>query len=236
MAIKKVYRKFRRYKKKYTKNYNVKKMMGHVVNRGLSYASRVPGPIGSVARAVSMIKGLVNVEVKYLDTTVSAAAITNSVSSFSQALNSIIEGDEYNNRNGRSILNRSISVNWSCIMHASATNTYVRLVLACDKKPDVGTVNYGSVYGSSSNYLTQINKAEDGDRFVILKDILIKLSTAECTNQYGKIYVDLKGTHTIFDASSADTEKNRYFIVAISDQPTNTPTLNFVSRFRFTDN
>lgn len=230
------YAKKRNYRRRGKGKSHIKTMMGHVADRALSYASSMGGATGVLARNVLLLKNLVNAETKYLDTTGGPSAVSNAVGSFGTALNLVQESSDYNGREGRSIINDSITVNWILTINASATNTFIRCMIVSDKKPDVSAANIGDVIGSSGDYLTQIDKEKNGDRFVILKNWLVNLSSVSKQSDQGKIYLNLKGTHTTFSNTTTGLEKNRLIFFAISNEATNTPTIYFNCRFRYRDN
>lgn len=210
------------------KSNNVKRMMGHV-ERGLSYG------VG-LAKKVKFLSGLINVEKKFFQTSFSGV-VSNLTSSYASVLSDIPQGDDINNRNGRSILWDSLNIHWSAKISASATNTLLRITIVCDKKPDVGGVNYGTIYTTGGTVLGHIDKGGEGDRFVILRTFLVRLNAGEGLSQTGKLFIGLKGIHQIFDGTGAtDREKNSLWIVAISDEGTNFPTLAYDCRLSFYDN
>lgn len=210
------------------KSNNMKKMMGHV-ERGLSFGF-------GLAKKVKFLSGLINVEKKFVNIS-NSASVSNSVSSYSIVMSQIAEGDDVAQRNGRSVLYDSLNIHWSAKIHASATNTLIKIVVVCDKKPDIGAANFGTVFGNSTTVNGHIDKLTEGDRFVIMKVVLVRLNSGEGLAQTGKMYIGLKGVHGKFDGTGAtDYEGNVFYIMALSDEATNTPTLAFDSRLSYFDN
>lgn len=210
------------------KSNNMKRMMGHV-ERGLTFGM-------GLAKKVKFLSGLINVEKKFVNIT-NSAAVSNSVSSYSIVMSQIAEGDDAAQRTGRSILLDSLNVHWSAKINGSATNTLIKIAIVCDKKPDIGAANFGTVFGNSTTVNGHIDKLSEGDRFVIMKVVLVRLNAGEGLSQTGKIYLGLKGVHIKFDGTGAtDYENNVYYFMALSDEATNTPTLAFDSRLSFYDN
>jgi len=216
------------------KTNNTKKMMGHAMNYALQRAKGAGGYIGMLARNVDLIKSFINVETKYLDIANNTAA-SSALNSYSIVLNPVVEGDDYFQRQGRSILNDSLTLNYTYTANAGALQTFCRVIVVADLKPDIGAAVISDVLGGSAGFLTQIDKASNGDRFVILKSMILS-TNANNPNMSGKIHLNLKGTHTLFDATTSDHEKNKLYIMAVSDQATNAPALAFYSRFRYKDN
>lgn len=213
-----------------------RKLLGGVIDTGLQYASSFPGPVGMVAKGLQYVKSVINVENNRKDTSITLNPSTQ-VNATGSDLNAIAQGDDIGARTGRSILANSVIVNYSLIKHASASQTFVRLVLVCDKKPDTGNANYGEIYGVGANYQSFIDRANGADdRFIILKSKTIALD-ANHTLESGKFKLSLKGVHVRYDGTAAtDFETNRIMIVAISNESTNTPTVFIDSRFTYSDN
>lgn len=232
MAYRKFYKKTRKfYKKRYPKRNGVKRMLGSAV--GYLNTAR------KVMKWANQAKKMINSEKKYLDTVVTATNVDNTGTTYNQIINAIPEGDDYNSRDGRSILNDSIHLTYTAKVNSSATNTILKMVLVCDKKPDATTAcSYNQVYGSAA-VNAQINKASEGDRFVILAKRVLKLNPGASPSITGDIYYKLNGVHTKYDGTGStigDVEKNAYFVIAVSDEATNYPTLAFTSRFSWYDN
>lgn len=219
---------------------NMKRMLGHVANKALDYAKLVPGPVGTLARGLGMMKSFINVEEKYVDTILATSTIPSTPATISLLLNAIAQGDGYNQRNGQSVINKSVTINYALTMNSVAVFTSIKIALVMDKKPDVTALTTAAtVYGAASNYLSQVDKEENGDRYVILKSEIINLDSAYRRTYFNKWHVDLTETHTLWDGTTgaiADFEKNALFIVAVSDQPTNLPVLDVNARFRYFDN
>lgn len=218
------------------KNENLKKMMGHVANKALDYAKTRPGAVGSLARGLGMLKKFINVETKYIDIVQTPTPINNNpTGSYHQLFNPVIQGDQYNQRNGQSIVNKSVTMNIYLQMQSAAVTTLIKVALVMDKKPDVGTPDVSSVFGTTATPLSQIDTEENGDRFVILKHDIICLDSSHLVALM-QWYVDLTETHTLFDSAGNDIEKNALWLFTISDQPTLYPAISVNSRFRFYDN
>lgn len=232
MPPKKFYK--RRYypKKNYRKkSTNARRMMGH---RGRNYLST----IRSVMKWANLARNMINCEKKYRDVAVNSNP--SSVSTLSVLLNGLAEGDDTQNRNGRSVLADSLHVRWTSKLGNAATNTMLKFVIVCDKKPDITTpTSWAQVYGGNE-INGQIDKQNEGDRFVILKQHMVRLNDGTGRSASGDIYLSLKGVHIKYDGTGStgtvDLESNAIYIIAISDEPTNAPIFNFVSRFSFYDN
>jgi len=231
MAPKKFYK--RRYVKKRfrRKTTNARRMMGHT---GRNYLNT----FRSVMKWANLARNMINCEKKYRDVAVNSNPT--SVATLSVLLNGLAEGDDTQNRNGRSVLADSLHLRWTSKLGNAATNTMLKFVIVCDKKPDItAPTSWSQVYGANE-INGQIDKQNEGSRFVILKQHMVRLNDGTGRSASGDIYLSLKGIHVKYDGTASttisDLESNAIYIIAISDEPTNAPIFNFVSRFSFYDN
>ncbi len=212
------------YKKKYTK---YKKRKGQ-----FTYGQVLDKVVGDVSR----LKGLINTEFKTVDTS-SATAV--SASGTVQLLNATIAGDDFDNRDGRVIRCKSIQYAINIIMEpATAVNTTTRVMLVIDKQPNGVLMTVGELLTSGASNL-DFRNLDNRKRFIILSDKIVMQSNTANTLDRLELYkqIDMK---TIYDDSNAgtiaDIESNALFLVMISSEATNTPTLQVETRMRFIDN
>ncbi len=189
------------------------------------------------ARALKValfVKSLVNSELKTHDGTIASAASSTATLNH---LSSIAVGDDFNSRDGRKVRMKSIQIKGSLQMHTTATNTRFRMVLFQD------TMNTGTA-PTASDIIANTYDLRDEDpnnmaRYKILWDKRIILTeTVAGTNpernfQYYK-KLDLPVTYT--GTAGSDYGKNTLWLLFISDEATNTPTLNMQARMRYRDN
>lgn len=215
------------------KNDNMKRMLGHVANKALEHAKNIPGPVGVLARGLGMVKNFINVETKYLDVPISSSFGAGGVLIL---LNNVLQGAGVNNRNGVSILSKNLTLNLAVDIGAVTTFSPIRMAIIVDKKPDILIpVAYTDIYGTNQAW-AQVDKEENGDRFVILKDMQQSLSAQGNPAEFHKFFIDLTGVHILFDDTAGNVfEKNAIYLVLMSNGPSNT-SVNGTSRFRFYDN
>lgn len=230
-------------KKPFYKRKSYQKLMGKTVNGALDYASRVEGPIGTVARGLLSIKNLINVETHFKDANGGAPFESNpsAAGTLIQLFNGISQGDDHQNRNGISILNKSLSLRMLISRDFTPTtnsDAAVRLVIIMDKKPELGTPTWTTVYGSSVPYTAYIDKENVGDRFVIMKEIDTFVSDAYPKRNI-KIHMNIPQTHTRYDGTGAtygDIQSGALFVMALTDNTTDPPVHSYTTRFRYYDN
>jgi len=232
----KPYRRFRGGRRNYknTKtNRNRKLVTGKDEHPIFKYA-RYAGAVGQIAKTVSDVYKLVNAEAKYVDATGSG---TQSSTLGINYLTAIGAGTTDQTRNGNSILGKDLQIHYTISMNSSATNTFFRIMIICDKQQDGADPTAGSILADPTKINSLLNK-DFTLRFVNMKDITIPLSTSGNSSASGKIYLKVPW-HIYYDGTGSTVsqfKENQIFLVMLSNEATNTPTINWYSRFNFYDN
>jgi len=185
-----------------------------------------------------VLKSMVNSEKKVFETGLSSV-VTSTTGSIT-SLTDIAQGDDYQNREGRSILMNSLETRLTFTINASATETFVRCLWVLDtmgqdsgsSPPTIAgqiliTNAYNTLRSSNPVYMK---------RFVILKDELLKLDqvnnpTVVC-HQFRKMHHHVKYNGT----AAADSAEGTIWFVCLSNEATNVPAINGISRIRYYDN
>lgn len=210
----------------------VRKLAGQPAESMVDRIARYGGAIGKVASTVAGIASLINVETKNYDSSFNS---TISSSGTGQSFVDIGQGNADNQRNGEKVVSKDLNINYDLTCNSSATNTTVGLAIVMDKKPEVGASNWATVF-SANDPNAMLNK-DNTDRYIILKRLTIPLSSITNSHASGKIYLNLKRIHIEWNSStSTDFEKNNIFMLMISNEATNTPTLKYYARYNFYDN
>lgn len=185
---------------------------------------------------VKMLKNLINVEFKKHD-------VYNSVNSNNTGnlilLNGLSNGDDYNDRDGRSVRFKSIQVQTRTLLNPSSTNTVFRMILFLDKQANAGSPAVTELLDVSTAARTDAFRNLDyRKRYVILKDKRFTINSdypEKIVDFYKKL--DMK---TIYDDSSTSTindiTTNSLYLYLVSDEVTNTPATLYNVRLRFIDN
>lgn len=219
------------YRRRYKRRYNRRRY-----NRRPRYTTM--GAAGFLAkkaiRGVRYLKGLVNAEKYHLDTVVSGAiSTTPSVTH----LTAIATGDGDGARTGNSILMRGLSFSMTWNMNASATNTWIRMVLVQDTQ-QIGdtTPAFTDIFDSgSSNIINLLNKNTLG-RFKILRDKVISFSSNSKTDYSKKGFIRFYNHVRYNGTASSDIQKMGLYLLFVSNEATNTPTVSSVWRVFYYDN
>lgn len=183
---------------------------------------------------VKFMKGLINCEKKYM--------INNFNSNVSTTANVLLltncaEGDDETQRNGRSVLTRSVYVNGYVTVNASATGTVFRYVLFVDKNSN-GVAPAAAEVLTASSVTSTLNQDNAGSRFTIIADKHITLYPAQKPivniSCFRKVYHHTKWDGTT--AVQADCVSGHIYLLMVSNEATNTPTPVLETRVGFYDN
>lgn len=186
----------------------------------------------SAMKGVKYLKGLVNSEVHKLESDIGASV---SDSGSITHLTPITQGDSTANRQGNSVLGKYLTCRGILTKHASATATQVRCMLFRDNQ-QVGDTSPGiSDILQSTPYINSMLSSTTVGRFTKLYDKLVFLSSNKPSGQF-VINLAVK-SHVRFNGSaSSDIQKNGLYLVLVSNEATNTPSVDAQARFGFYDN
>jgi len=181
------------------------------------------------------VKKLLNVERKILDNTINVAPST---SGLVINLTNCSQGDDYNNRQGDSILAKSIDLRYSVQMNASASFTTARCMLVRDNWQQGTDPTFSELLENPTNTRSFLNHDQNG-RFTILMDQKIVLlqsteKSAFVSDKHFNLNHHIKFTGT--DNLDASNSAGHLYLMVMSNEATNTPTFYGFSRFRFIDN
>lgn len=182
-------------------------------------------------KGFNYLKSLINVEKKFLDVTNNNQAIGSSPVVY--PLTQMATGDDYKTRDGNSIKASSILIRLSAVLDTSAEQTFVRMLLVRDMEQNTSTPA-GSDILESNDYLSPISHV-NGKRFYVMCDKylnLTKTGNSKMIKCYKKLYHHIRFS----SSSSTDTREGNLYLLLISDQAVNTPTIDFTSRLRYIDN
>lgn len=242
------YRRRTNYRRRpYRRNYQRKgrlatarKMTGTEPKSTVDKIAQGVGTVATIAKTVSGIVSMINVEDKFVDTAISAA-VTNAAP-YAVTLNAIAQGSDYNQRNGNKVLDKCLQCNLRVFLDASATalaTQMMRIVILIDKKPQIGALTFGTVYTPSTSVAGFINKNTVGDRIVVLKDMKLVLNGGNNRYFYRKFYCSLSRLHTQWTGSTATAfESGQIYLLAITDVTGASPAvlLDGNARFCYMDN
>lgn len=221
-------------KKYYTKN--TKKRKVRTKNRGmLSKAYHHKFSVADVAKQVHRLRGIINSELMNHDLSVSTSSYTNSGAISCCTL--ISQGVD-SGRVGLSILAKSFELRLRATIHASATFTTLRLIVFTDNMQQ-GTLPTVTEVLESASMLAQYEADNNLGRFGKLYDGIINLDSSSKQGDYLNVTIPLGNKHIKFNgtgATQADQGKQSIYVLGISNEATNAPSVDWVSRVRYYDN
>lgn len=182
-------------------------------------------------RGVRYIRGLVNSEKKHHDVTWTPTVNTTGTT---RSLTSIAQGDGISTRDGNSILVKSLYFRMSSQLNSGATASFVRFIVFQDKQQVADTTPGVTDVLETADYLSHLNRANLG-RFKILRDVTYGLDGNTVVRVF-KRYIYLN-THIRYNGTaSTDIQKNGLHVLAISNEATNVPTVDFNFSISYHDN
>lgn len=185
-------------------------------------------------RMAKYVRSLVNVEYKNID--FGSTAAISSTATYSDAITDVAQGDDQTNRSGRTIKLTSIEVRHGLAIHASATQSAVRIIFGIDHDPTGVTATAGDLISdtASINSLRTITASQG--RFTVLLDRIYDMSNAGTRNINYKWFHKL-GHHNFYNGTAAASNgKGRLFMLLISNEATNTVAQDLKIRVKFIDN
>lgn len=186
--------------------------------------------------AVNYIRGMINCEKKYF--TVNSANTVDQ-NGIVVPLSQIDMGSGNNQRNGYSILLRSIYAQLEFKLDPSGTNATVRCIIIMDTE-NTGTVPTVSqllqTVGSINAVTSPINTESGINRFKICLDKKVILCSGGTTRQSRKFFLK-QFKHVKYGGSlGTDESKNQYYMMLVSSETINLPAVVWSIRSGYYDN
>lgn len=197
-----------------------------------------PRQIGSMALSaasgVKYLKSIVNSERHYHTRT---ADLNPSSTGQVVHLTDVGQDDTSTGRTGNSILLRGININLECSMNASITNgeTYFRIIVFKDNQQIGDTTPAVTDILESAKTSAFLNQDHAG-RFQILKNYYFSLDSIKGKSRIIRHYIN-QHLHVRWNGiNGSDIQKNGIYILFLSDEPTNTPSVNYNIKLGWHDN
>lgn len=220
------YGRYRRYRK-------YGRMAGRFIRRHATYRNFRRGV--NVYRDLRYLKSVINVEKKYSDIN---ATITPSTTPNIILLNGLQIGDTSTTREGQTI--KMWSVQWKIVgtINTAATTTNVRVIVFRDRQPNGAAPTAANLLQNGTGINSPLN-ISFGRRFLVYYDRQKTLSVngTEGMKMWG--FKRLK-FHTQYNTGNVgditDISTNSLYVLIMSDQATNTPSVAYYFRIRWIDN
>lgn len=168
---------------------------------------------------------IANGSIANVDTTGSIAALTN-----------ISQGDDLTNREGRTIRAKSLWVKFRAVYDVdnSPVISYYRVMIILDTEQRGTDPGINDILESSGGYLAfRANKYKR--RFVSLYDKVFWLDGVNRKSDFNEFYKRMNIPMDWSSATSTDKIGNHIFLVAISSDPVNGPSLGYRTCLKYTD-
>ncbi len=189
----------------------------------------------AIARGV---KALLNVEYKSHTVTAAALAITDSASATNLTL--LVQGDTDITRDGSQVKFTSLRFGFTLKSNASATRTNVRIMLVHDKQTNQAQATATQVLQDSTpiDAIISAYNIDNVSRFNILYDKVFSLDPSYIPTLSRVVHkkLNLKVRYDANAGDVTDLTQDSIFLIMVSDQVTNDPTISHQIRLRYLDN
>ncbi len=195
---------------------------------------------GDAQKALALatrLKGLVNVEFKFLDHI--AVSTVSATPTIIQITNAAV-GDTAETRDGDQVKLTSIYLNYIITLNASATASTMRVMLIKDSQTNGAIYTAAQLFADSTandNLVSPLN-LDNKYRFKVLYDRNHIVSSTGKSIIHLKKYIKVSDKIRYGGAAGDITDLNSasYSILAVSNEATNQPTFQRSFRVRFVDN
>lgn len=220
------------------KTQSIRRLAGQSAMTMVERMAQMPGSLGQLAGSVVMLKKFINSEVKFKDTTISGSIGTGGT--YQVLLNGISQGDDFANRQGRSLLMKDLSVRFK--VQSTLTNSNIQSIgwaIVLDKKPDETTpCTWGNVFTLNSVF-AHVRKQDYSGRFVIMARGQLQINYPDRASVSTKRYINLNGIHIKYDGTDAtqnSLDQNAIHFIATTDQASDTAIVLGEARLNYFDN
>lgn len=205
------------------------------IKSGVNLASKVASTAMTVGKLVSMV----NAEKQYYDNNTALVTRNPTPAGVIDIMSGIPQGDDNGQRTGNSIKLSSLYLTLQCGMSAAATQTFVRFILFEDKFNTGTTPTASNVLGltlaTGWSVIAPLN-SDFSTRYRILMDKRIALSQNGRQNYIMKKYIKQNRHIHYTGPGSADTYNGNIYLLMVSNEGINTPTVFFNCRVGYYDN
>lgn len=210
----------------------IRRRPGMTIKKAVRYASYIPPLI----KTVQQIKGLVNSEYKHLEYT---PTLTPTTSGTMTQITQIAQGDQANQREGRSVLLKSLLIRGTITQDVNDTSTYnmIRMIIF-QTKNDNDAPTVAKLLDGSATYLDPLN-LDYSHNVRILNDKVFRLYpkwSGDHQQIFFKRYFKLN-THCQYDGTgSTQVKAGNLWVALVSDVASYGPSVLLNMRMRYTDN
>lgn len=210
------------------------------------YVKKAPGRMATYGAAASQlwkdvqsIKGLINTEWKLVEASATTAPQT---SGYFTLLNGIAQGDDYTQRQGRSVLLKSLEMKHYMNSNSGAVKEIIRCICFIDREPAGVAPTVAQVLDQTSGFANYVafRNLNFRKRFKIIQDQTTCLNEGTSNEGVFKKWYFPLNFHTIYGSTgntiSSINEGALYCLLISNYDSPNSPNVNMTFRVRFIDN
>lgn len=183
-------------------------------------------------RGVRYIKGLVNSE---MFTATYSANINPTNSGTMLSLNQLATGDGNGARTGNSVFMRRINAHFTVVNNVTAGQVFHRWILFIDNQQIGDTAPTATDILESADVRSSLNSTTAG-RFKILKNWEFCTSQIKGDTRVIKFFRDIRHHVRFNGTASTDIQKGGIYLLFMSNQSTNTPSVSYNIKTSYHDN
>ncbi len=193
------------------------------------------GMATKVAKDVMYLKSLLNIEYFSIGT---AFTVDPNSSGAVLNLSAIAQGDDNNSRQGNKIRAKNLLCSGVITLHASATDSRVRLVIVRDNNGSTSQPAISDLWSTVASFFNnrpKLGTPQSNSRFSILMDKMVIVNSDTPTKSFN--WSQSLDHHVYFTGTGATDEgKGHCYLMIASNEATNDPVVNATSRFYYIDN
>lgn len=179
------------------------------------------------------VRGILNVEEKTYDT--NQLNLSVSTTPHVALINDIDQGDGDNDRNGNQIKARQVYIKSELKRNTSASHNNVRVILLKDTEPTSTLPSATDLFDGATTYHVIAKKRYDNrKRFQFLHDRVYELG--EKNTQVFEIFERMGLELNYSDGTGTNVTNCALYLVIISNDATNPPTVSYTCRLTYVDN
>lgn len=149
-------------------------------------------------------------------------------------LNDIAQGDDINQRDGRSCSIFNLNIRWNVYIHTSDAQSTFRMIIFRDSMQDNSVVPVVTLVLQTADVVSMM-KDYNRTRFQVYADNTYVINQTDRGIVIGQFNRRIKVNTLWAGSSGTQWAKNGLYMLVIGDETTNKPTLRYSSRILFND-
>lgn len=151
-------------------------------------------------------------------------------------LSGISQGDGAGNRDGDSIKVTSFNLRFRLTAHASSTNTSVRMIIFRGKSEHGKTFSISELLQSTVVYSEKARDERYNTKILFDKVFDIPYGTNKMVVSRNMTFRKIMNPHINYDSATTTVENGGFYLLLLSTEATNTPTLDYRAVTHYLDN